>query len=111
MMKKLTENYKITMSIDKQIDSMTKDLCHTETCEIKKIGIPCNHICKAHIYATRAIDKGYRKASEVAMEIFDEIESCKWSETQYGDQMLCFEINSEKYTELKKKYESEKDDG
>ena len=48
---------------------------------------------------------GYRKASDVAMEIFKEIESCKWSETQYGDHMLCFEINSEKYAELKKKYE------
>ena len=111
MMKKLTENYKITMSIDKQIDSMTKDLCHTETCEIKKTGIPCNHRCKAHIYAKRAIDKGYRKSSEVAREIFDEIESCKWSETQYGDHILCFEVNSEKYDTLKKKYESEKDDG
>ena len=54
---------------------------------------------------------GYRKASDVAMEIFEEIESCKWSETQYGDRKLCFEINSEKYAELKKKYESEKDDG
>ena len=55
---------------------------------------------------------GYRKASEVAREIFEEIESCKWSETQYGEHTLCFEINSEKYDTLKKKYtESEKDNG
>ena len=60
--------------MEKQIDEMAKDLCHTDTCEIKKIGIPCNHRCKAHIYAARAIDKGYRKASEVAEEIFAEIE-------------------------------------
>ncbi len=57
-----------------QIDEMAKDLCRTDTCEIKKIGIPCNHRCKAHIYATRAIDKGYAKASEVAAEIFGEID-------------------------------------
>ena len=61
------------MNSDKQIDEMAKDLCHTDTCEIKKIGIPCNHRCKAHIYATRAIDKGYRKASEVALEVIGEI--------------------------------------
>ena len=46
------------MDKEKQIEQMAKDLCHTETCEIKKIEIPCNHRCKAHIYATRAIDKG-----------------------------------------------------
>ena len=61
--------------MDKQIDEMAKDLCHTGTCEIRKIDLPCNHRCKAHIYATRAIDKGYRKASEVAREIFEEIEA------------------------------------
>lgn len=62
------------MTEDKKIEEMAKDLCHTETCKIKKIEIPCYHRCKAHIYATRAIDKGYRKASDVAMEIFEEIE-------------------------------------
>lgn len=59
---------------NKQIDEMTKDLFRTDTCEIKKIGIPCNHRCKAHIYATRAVDKGYRKASEVALKVIDKIE-------------------------------------
>ena len=63
------------MEKEKQIDDMTKDLCHTETCEIKKCGIPCNHRCKAHIYATRAIDKGYAKASEVAREIIADLEN------------------------------------
>jgi hypothetical protein len=62
------------MTKDKRIDEMAKDLCRTDTCEIKKIGIPCNHRCKAHIYATRAIEKDYRKASDVAREIFEEIE-------------------------------------
>ena len=50
---------------------------------------------------------GYRKASDTAREIFEEIKSCKWSETQYGAKMLCFEINSEKYAKLKKKYTEE----
>lgn len=88
------------MSRDKQIDSMTKDLCHTETCEIKKIGIPCNHRCKAHIYATRAIDKGYAKASEVAREIIDILKSAGIDEWRYPV-----------IAELKKKYESENDNG
>lgn len=100
MMKKLTENYKITMSIDKQIDEMAKI-------------IDDNHgfIVSSVETAEALYNIGYRKSSEVAREIFAEIESCKWSETQYGDQMLCFEINSAKYAELKKKYESEKDNG
>ena len=62
------------MSRDEQIDEMAKDLCHTETCEINKIGIPCNHRCKAHIYATRAIDKGYRKLVDVALAVTDDFQ-------------------------------------
>lgn len=61
--------------MEKQIDEMAKDLCRTDTCEIKKIGKPCNHRCKAHIYAARAIDKGYRKASDVAEEIIADLEN------------------------------------
>ena len=94
------------MSRDKQIDSMTKDLCHTETCEIKKIGIPCNHRCKAHIYATRAIDKGYAKASEVVEEIFAEIERALNLSKCYGDSGIYFGKDIENdIAELKKKYE------
>ena len=89
------------MSRDKQIEEMAKDLCHTDTCEIKKIDIPCNHRCKAHIYATRAIEKGYRKASEVAREIFEETEAIirKYDERPKYQLMLDLAELKKKYTE------------
>ena len=86
---------------EKQIEEMAKDLRALDCLQ---------HNPKYSIEYQRAIglySLGYRKTSEVAREIFDEIESCKWSETHYGDQMLCFEINSEKYDTLKKKYTEE----
>ena len=91
------------MNKEKQIEEMAKDLCHTETCEIKKIGIPCNHRCKAHIYATRAVDKGYAKASEVAREIFKEIE--KIVNKQYNRSLFGIVTDiTPAIAELKKKY-------
>ena len=87
--------------MNKQIDDMAKDLCHTDTCEIKKSGIPCNHRCKAHIYATRAIYKGYRKSSEVAREIFEEIEE----KGKVDEPIVEYYILSySELAELKKKY-------
>ena len=55
------------------------------------------------------INADYRKVSEIAKEIFEEVESCKWSETQYGDSKLCFEINASKYEKIKKKYTGAKE--
>ena len=83
---------------EKQIEEMAKDLRALDCLQYNP---------KYSIEYQRAMGLyalGYRKTSEIAREIFDEIESCKWSETQYGDRKLCFEINSEKYAELKKKY-------
>ena len=67
------------MSIDEQIDEMAKI-------------IEDNHgfIVSSVETAEALYNIGYRKSSEVAREIFEEIESCKWSETQYGDRKLCF---------------------
>lgn len=90
--------------MNKQIDEMAKDLCRVDTCEIKKSGIPCNHRCKAHIYATRAIDKGYRRASEVAREIFEEIEE----KGKVDEPIVEYYILSySELAELRKKYEGE----
>ena len=94
---------------EKQIEEMAKAM-HDGCCVVKATNQCRGEDC-LDCGAVILYEKGYRKASDVAREIFEEIESCKWSETQYGDQILCFEINSEKYAELKKKYESEKDDG
>ncbi len=93
--------------MEKQIDEMAKALCHTETCEIKKIGIPCNHRCKAHIYATRAIKKCYRKQSEVAREIFEEIEKLTYrylNDDCYSGGDIIYDLSElkKKYTEVQK---------
>ena len=89
------------MSKEEQIEEMANDLRALDCFQ---------HNPNYSVEYQRAIglySLGYRKASDTAREIFEEIESCKWSETQYGDQMLCFEINSEKYDTLKKKYVEE----
>lgn len=55
-----------------EIEEMAKDFC--------AVGMPCEecHLyknrCHAKKYATRAYNAGYRKASDVAEEIFAEIE-------------------------------------
>ena len=59
------------MNREKQIEEMAKDICH--------LGRKCpdcsrQAMCKAVNYASRFYDKGYRKASDVAGEIFEEIE-------------------------------------
>lgn len=98
--------------MNKQIDDMAKDLCRIDTCAIRKSGIPCNHRCKAHIYATRAIDKGYRRASDVAREMIEEIKAsssscvaeCNGREI-YGTKT--YTIKATKLDEILKKYESE----
>ena len=62
------------MSRDKQIEEMAKDFCaikelvNCEECHLYK------NRCHAKKYATRAYNAGYRKAAEVAREIFEEIE-------------------------------------
>jgi hypothetical protein len=93
-----------------EIEQMAKDFC--------AVGIPCEecHLyknrCHAKKYATRAYNNGYRKASDVAREIFEEIEETlahhyeEWDFCYYDDYL------GEDIAELKKKYtESEKDDG
>ena len=69
---------------NKQIDKMAKDFC--------AVGIPCEecHLyknrCHAKKYAERAYKAGYRKAPDVAMEIFEEIE--KTTASVYNDFMF-----------------------
>lgn len=59
------------MSREKQIEEMARDLCHLD--------LPCDLCvakgdCKAMTYARRAYEKDYRKQSDVARKIFEEIE-------------------------------------
>jgi hypothetical protein len=72
------------MNKEKQIEEMVKDAC--------KLNIACEDcnahgVCKAQKYAERFYNAGYRKASEVAREIFEEIENLMnevYSSVQYG---------------------------
>lgn len=64
------------MSEQKQIEEMAWKLCdipkHPSIKSCEQCG---NKGCHAKYYAKRAIDNGYRKASDVAEEIFAEIEA------------------------------------
>lgn len=85
------------MNKEKQIEEMAKDLCHTPNCDLKKIGKNCYKGCKAHIYAERAINKGYCKADEVAREIFEDVKNAwanSWTESEFLEMLK----------KLKKKY-------
>ena len=85
------------MDKDKQIEEMAKDLE--------------NHTCmsqfQAEIASRMLYIKGYRKASDVASEIFEEIDSTI--------DLICAMTGLDirafgKYAEIKKKYTEKKDD-
>ncbi len=91
-----------------EIEQMAKDFC--------AVGIPCEecHLyknrCHAKKYATRAYNNGYRKASEVAREIFEEIETLLYLNALRGDVFTGRYFSEELETdiaELKKKYTEE----
>jgi hypothetical protein len=95
------------MSRDKQIEEIVKDFCSLyqeygscKRCN-KDLDIddePCYYGCVANII----IDYDYHKASEVAEEIFAEIEKI------CGTNGFHFICTVEKFKELKKKYTQEK---
>ena len=113
---------------DKQIDEfyelLTRD-CETSCCECKFDRID---LCLPHRKAEALYNAGYCKSSEVAEEIFAEIEEIfnkriafytdmakqsKFTEKHYAETMIkkC-KIYLQEIAELKKKYtESEKDNG
>ena len=88
------------MDKEKQIEEMAKDFC--------ALDMPCEecHLyknrCHAKKYATRAYNAGYRKASKVAREIFEELS--KFIVTKVIDNgTITYDIG-DKYKELQKKY-------
>ena len=87
------------MSRDKQIEEMAKAVCHLDrTCDECMTSFEC----KAMIYAKRFYNAGYRKASEVAREIFEEIDRMIYkvlNDRHYIMGDMCWEV-----AELKKKY-------
>lgn len=93
------------MMRDKQIEEMARDICHLpRTCDECEVGAINGYRCQSKKYAERAVDKGYRKASDVAREIFEEIDDIRL-EHSYGE-IDGNELNVKLFN-LKKKYESE----
>ena len=85
-----------SMHEDKQIGEMTKDIC-----EIQNKGMKCDICdtgCDCRMFAEALYNAGYRKASEVAREIFEEIEALFC-----GDGFHYF-VRIPRYEELRKKY-------
>lgn len=103
------------MNRDKQIEEMAKNVCHLDrTCNECMTSFEC----KAMMYAKRFYTAGYRKSTEVAREIFEEIERAFF--TYYNERVtyssptlpyhfreaVGFSLNEMfmKIAELKKKY-------
>jgi hypothetical protein len=85
--------------MNKQIEEMAAEVMGgCEECS----KCPLAFDCKAYEYATKFYNAGYRKASEVAREIFAEIEK----ETEIGRIMnACAIVSLDAIAEIKQKYE------
>lgn len=92
------------MSRDKQIEEMAKSLCKYSLTEYCASGRCENPNCLVNAKALEVLyEKGYRKASEIAREIFEEIEkymmdSVDVTHTAYKT------IGTSTFAILKKKY-------
>ena len=62
--------------MEKQIEEMTKDLCDIQ-CKGMKCNVCDSYGCEYRMQAEALYNAGYRKASEVAEEIFAEINEFK----------------------------------
>ena len=93
------------MSKEKQIEEMARDICEhynsDGTCYHD--GKPCDFKCEGFTDAQYLYEKGYRKASDVAEEIFAEIEEYMLP-ALIGNKFPAKVINPDKFAELKKKY-------
>ena len=92
------------MDKEKQIKEMRKDLIEIFDEEFEK-----QRIITADFTAIKMTAKGYRKASEVAREIFEEIEASAKVKYWRGGGLVVFEVNGEDFAELKKKYTESED--
>ncbi len=95
------------MSKEKQIEEMAKAIC--SACAIRE-NCKLEDVCRATLQESEALyNAGYRKQSEVAREIFEEIENL--SVNTVDDWGNSVQIISEiDYAELKKKYSEDKNE-
>lgn len=87
----------------KQIEEMAKVIKGTEQLAMDMVGA----LPSPRMYATDLYNKGYRRQSEVAREIFEEIEEdcLDFPMTETDIHLI---VDKERYDELKKKYTEEK---
>lgn len=106
------------MTENEQIEEMARDLCE---CYIDGVcyqdNTPCDLRCEEYTNSEYLYSKGYRKASEVAREIFEDIENVL-SENFHADCIMgdCvvdyYDDNlRDDIAELKKKYGGTNNDG
>jgi hypothetical protein len=92
------------MSRDKQIEEMARDICecynNDGTCYYD--GKPCDLKCDCFTDAQYLYQKGYRKSTDHAEEIFAEIE--KILDEKFSINHGVVLISKEEFAELKKKY-------
>ena len=92
------------MDKEKQIGEMARDLCRLScTCEeCQTVPSHKKDKCKAKVYAKRAYAKGYRKASEVVRDIFNDLNEM-WHKgrgfIKYPDLVRLERLHEQKYTE------------
>lgn len=91
---------------DKQIEEMAQDMCKScrkGICSFS--GISCDLHCNTASLVKTFYNAGYRKSTDVAEEIFAEIERALNLSKCYGDSGIYFEKDIETdIAELKKKY-------
>lgn len=89
------------MNREKQIEKMAK-YCHfyeDGNCTLgEELGVACDNQCDMYEFAKRLYNAGYRKTSEVAEEIFEEIERAfiKYYDERvtYGSPILPYHIRN-----------------
>ena len=87
-------------NVEKQIEELARSFCGLSA---KLKCSECSYECYQKEYARKAFEAGYRKTSEVAREIFAEIETSLLMPVFKGSEVYCA-IREEDYLHYKKKY-------
>lgn len=97
------------MSREKQIEEMAKILCRDYSmgeCMVDSFDCLEGH-CSKRERIEALYNAGYRKSTDLAEEIFAEIEASAKVKYWRGGGLVVFEVNGEDFAELKKKYTKE----
>lgn len=100
--KQIEEQIEKAMNLNKQVDDMARDLCGDDA--------DCNKCaelmpCFSRHFSKRAVAKGYRKSTELAREIFEEVE--KYNRPPLPECEPVYVLRKRELDELKKKFDCE----